>query len=146
MDNLPVNLEIEFDSEDNLKDYFRQFAVKLQKGDVVALHGTLGAGKTTIAREIIQALCGIDTIVQSPTFNILQVYDNTNPAIYHFDLYRLENENEAFELGIEEALAHHISIIEWPELFQRFLPSNSINIYLTVGADNKRCCKILANK
>lgn len=146
MDNCPVNLEIEFDSEGSLKDYFRQFATKLKKGDVVALHGTLGAGKTTIAREIIKSLCGLDTIVQSPTFNLLQIYDNNNPAIYHFDLYRLEDENEAFELGIEEALAHNISIIEWPELFQRFLPSNAINIYLTIVSSNKRICKIIANK
>lgn len=137
--------EIVFATESDMKAYFKEFAKRLGKSDVVALYGTLGAGKTTIARAIIQSLCGAGTIVQSPTFNILQVYDTSDFAIYHFDLYRLEDENEAFELGIDEALAHHLSIIEWPELFERLLPPHSIKIHLSINADNSRSCKIITN-
>lgn len=141
-----INEELEFDSEESLKDYFKQFAMHIKKGDIIALRGTLGAGKTTIAREIIQTICGEDTIVQSPTFNLLQVYDTPKFSIYHFDLYRLEDENEAFELGIDEAFTHHVSIIEWPELFEPFLPKNTINVYITVNNNDNRICKIITNQ
>lgn len=146
IDNNSTNKVIEFSSEVDMKAHFRELAATLKKGDVVALYGTLGAGKTTIAREMIQTICGTDTIVQSPTFNLLQVYDTPDFAIYHFDLYRLEDESEAFELGIDEALAHHVSIIEWPELFERFLPKNAIKIHVSITENNTRSCNIIANR
>ena len=133
---------VEFDTEEELKQYFSKFASKMTKGNVIALFGDLGAGKTTIAREIIQTLCGRETNVPSPTFNLLQTYELPDFTIYHFDLYRLESESEVFELGIEEAFAEHVSIIEWPEIFDRFLPNDTIKIRLSIAESGGRVCKI----
>lgn len=133
---------LRFQNEDSLKKYFKDFAKKLQPGDVVALYGTLGAGKTTIAREMIKSLCGEDIIVTSPTFNLLQTYDTADCTIYHFDLYRLSNASEVYELGIEEALDSHISIIEWPEIFEKNLPKNTIKIKIDIIDNADRLCII----
>src|SRR5271157_2974950 len=84
-------------------------------GDVVALSGELGVGKTAFARAFIRARCGADEEVPSPTFTLSQVYDGGGSAIWHFDLYRLAAAEEAWELGIEEAFSCGISLIEWPD-------------------------------
>ncbi|HEY1259264.1 MAG TPA: tRNA (adenosine(37)-N6)-threonylcarbamoyltransferase complex ATPase subunit type 1 TsaE, partial [Stellaceae bacterium] len=82
-------------------------------GDVIALEGELGSGKTTLARAFIAAR-GAGEEVPSPTFTLVQTYQAETVSIWHFDLYRLQAPEEAWELGIEEALADGISLIEWP--------------------------------
>ena len=77
----------------------------LRIGDVVALHGDLGAGKTCLARAVIQALGDPEEHVPSPTFTLVQTYDLPDFTLWHFDLYRLESADDAFELDIEEAFA-----------------------------------------
>ncbi len=83
--------------------------------DVFLLEGDLGLGKTTFARFFIQHLCGSHTIVPSPTFTLVQTYDSPKGIIYHYDLYRLENYEEVYELGIEESFYYGICLVEWPE-------------------------------
>ncbi len=90
-------------------------------GDIIALKGDLGAGKTTFARGFIRARGGTEE-VPSPTFTLVQVYELTSAAIWHFDLYRLKSPEEAWELDIEEAFAEGISLIEWPERLGPLLP------------------------
>src|SRR4051812_29949378 len=85
------------------------------RGDVVALTGALGAGKTSFARGFIAARAGRPIEVPSPTFTLVQTYDLPSGPIWHFDLYRLERPDDAIELGIDEAFADGISLIEWPE-------------------------------
>src|SRR5882672_4489738 len=80
-------------------------------GDVIALRGNLGAGKTTFARAFIRAR-GCAEEVPSPTFTLAQIYELASAAIWHFDLYRLESPEDAWELGIEEAFSDGISLIE----------------------------------
>lgn len=82
-------------------------------GEAILLTGPLGAGKSVLARGLIQALAGADEEVPSPTFTLVQFYE-TAPPIAHFDLYRLEGQGEALEIGLEEALDQGAALVEWP--------------------------------
>lgn len=115
-----------------------QFAARLarlaQRGDVIALKGELGRGKTTFARAFIRTRLGETLEVPSPTFTLVEIYGggDSAPAIWHFDLFRLNSPHEARELGFEEALADDISLIEWPERLGPLLPAERLE--LTFGA------------
>lgn len=113
-------------------------AAVLQPGDVVALSGGLGAGKTTFARALIRALAndtGLD--VPSPTFTLVQTYEGRLP-VAHFDLYRLGSVDELDELGLDEALAGGAALIEWPEKAAARLPANTLAIALAVDGGGRR--------
>jgi tRNA threonylcarbamoyladenosine biosynthesis protein TsaE len=102
-------------------------------GDVIALSGELGAGKTSFARAFIRARGG-DEAVPSPTFTLVQLYELPGAAVWHFDLYRLRHAEEAWELGIEDAFRDGISLIEWPERLGFLLPARRLGIALEFGA------------
>jgi tRNA threonylcarbamoyladenosine biosynthesis protein TsaE len=113
---------------------------------VIALKGDLGTGKTVFARAFIRALCGADTEVPSPTFTLVQTYDlDATGTLYHFDLYRLEDPEEALELDVDDAFADGISLIEWPERLGPFLPQEYLEVTLSYGGSEKhRQCAITA--
>ena len=90
-------------------------APRLRAGDVVYLHGDLGAGKSSLARGLIRALTSPDEDVPSPTFTLMQTYDAAAFNIVHLDLYRLKTPEESYELGLDDALANSVLIIEWPD-------------------------------
>lgn len=102
-------------------------------GDVLALSGDLGTGKTEFARAFIRTLTDVNEDVPSPTFTLVQTYAGNSGEIWHFDLYRLENPDEALELGIEDAFHDAISLIEWPERLGPHLPRGRLGIHLTVS-------------
>jgi len=102
----------------------------LQAGDIVALRGDLGMGKTTLVRGLVQAALGADTEVPSPTFTLVQTYDLDGLELWHFDLYRLESPEDVFELGIEEAFLDSVSLIEWPDRMGPYLPREHLDIEL----------------
>jgi tRNA threonylcarbamoyladenosine biosynthesis protein TsaE len=108
----------------------RRLAKLLRRGDVLALNGGLGVGKTTLARAIVEGLSPDSEDVPSPTFTLVQTYPVTlegGPAeLWHFDLYRLDRPDQVYELGIEEALAEAVSLIEWPELAAGLLPKERL--------------------
>ncbi|WP_321394565.1 tRNA (adenosine(37)-N6)-threonylcarbamoyltransferase complex ATPase subunit type 1 TsaE [Emcibacter sp.] len=111
----------------------------LRIGDILALEGDLGAGKTEFCRSLIHAL-GYAEDVPSPTFNLVQVYepapdDQTTPSVWHFDFYRLEEPEEAFELGIDEAFDLAVSLIEWPSKLGPYLPEGHLVIRLEIAGD-----------
>jgi tRNA threonylcarbamoyladenosine biosynthesis protein TsaE len=114
-------------------------AGQLRPGDVIGLSGDLGAGKTTLARALIRARVGVEE-VPSPTFTLLQVYGGPGGALWHFDLYRIADPAEAYELAIEDAFAEGISLIEWPEKLENALPDDWLEIRLEPGSapDSRR--------
>jgi tRNA threonylcarbamoyl adenosine modification protein YjeE len=109
-------------------------AAEARVGDVIALAGPLGAGKTAFARAFITALVGTPVEVPSPTFTLLQTYATPAATVWHFDLYRLERAEEAYELGIEEAFVDGISLIEWPERIAALLPAERLTVSLNEAA------------
>lgn len=116
-----------------------RLALLAAPGDVIALGGDLGAGKTEFARAFIRALTGPDEDVPSPTFTLVQTYEGQSGDIWHFDLYRLETAEEAFELGIEDAFHDGISLIEWPERLGPYLPRGRLEVRLeTLPGHNHR--------
>lgn len=109
----------------------------LQKGDIIALKGTLAAGKTTITKGIARSL-GIEEDVTSPTFTLISEYEGKMP-LYHFDVYRLDTIEDFINLGSEELLyGNGVSIIEWSEKIFSELPDYTISIHLETQSDNSR--------
>ncbi len=102
-------------------------ATHLRPGDIVLLKGNLGAGKTSFARGVIQALLD-GAEVPSPTFTLVQTYSAKDFEIWHFDLYRLQDESEIWELGIEEALESGVCLIEWPQSIAGLLSGAELEI------------------
>jgi tRNA threonylcarbamoyl adenosine modification protein YjeE len=109
-------------------------APELQAGDLVAMSGEIGAGKTTLARAILRAKLGDPELeVPSPTFTLVQTYETPRGAVWHFDAYRLARPEDAVELGIDEALSDGIVLVEWPERIAALLPEQRIEIALSAG-------------
>jgi len=114
-------------------------AKRLRPRDVVALQGGLGVGKTTLARAILRAAAGDPSlVVPSPTFTLVEVYDTSRGTFWHFDLYRLEQPDQVFELGWEEARADGIALVEWAERLGRLLPRERLTVMLAVEGDGRR--------
>jgi tRNA threonylcarbamoyladenosine biosynthesis protein TsaE len=112
----------------------RRLAGLARRGDMIALTGPLGAGKTTMARAFIRHLTNPAEEVPSPTFTLVQTYAGRSGAIWHFDLFRLTRPDEALELGLEDALAEGIVLIEWPERLGAALPARRLDVILDVAA------------
>ncbi|MCL4156849.1 UNVERIFIED_CONTAM: hypothetical protein GTU68_056638 [Idotea baltica] len=107
---------------------------ELRAGDVVALRGELGAGKTTLVRGLIQSLLGVQTEVPSPTYNLVQMYELDALTLWHFDLYRLETPDEVHELGWDDT-ADGAALIEWPDRAGRHLPDWRLDVTLEIVGD-----------
>jgi tRNA threonylcarbamoyladenosine biosynthesis protein TsaE len=110
-----------------------RIAALARPGDVIALNGELGAGKTSFARAFIRARGGTGE-VPSPTFTLVQVYELGESAVWHFDCYRLRRPEEAWELAIEDAFSDGISLIEWPERLGPLVPPRRLLISLCPGS------------
>lgn len=126
-----------------LDAYARRFAAGLAPGDVVALRGPLGSGKTTFVRALVRALHGSDAAVSSPTFIFRQRYDGT-PPIEHVDLYRIEDPvRELPDLALEEAFApDRIALVEWPDHAPDWLPENRIDVTIDGVGDGPRTIRV----
>ena len=107
-------------------------------GNVYCLYGDLGAGKTVFARAFIQSLTGAETEVPSPTFTLVQTYDTSKGPLYHFDLYRIQDPEEIYELGWDDALSDGIVLIEWPQRLGHALPARRTDVTLNTETDTSR--------
>lgn len=132
--------QIACSDEQETKRLAEKIASIAKQGDVFALFGTLGAGKSTFSRYFIQHLTHAED-VPSPTFTLVQTYESADFDIYHYDMYRLKQAEEAYELGIEEAFYQGVNLIEWPEKISSLLPRNIWKIEIDVK-ENKRLFSI----
>jgi tRNA threonylcarbamoyladenosine biosynthesis protein TsaE len=134
-----VTQEIISHSEEETIEAGKRFSLKLKKGDVVALHGDLGAGKTRFVKGISLGL-GIKELVASPTFVVVNEHHGGRIPLYHFDFYRLKSINEIDEIGFEEyVFGDGICVIEWAEMVQQKLPSQRYEVRFSLGnSENER--------
>ncbi len=125
-------IKINIQSELELARLAERIALIAKMQDVFFLEGDLGVGKTSFARAFIrQRMYDRDLVVSSPTFNIMHVYDQVHPHIYHYDLYRVENSADLDELGLDEFLSAGISLIEWPSKLVNYRVDNPVKITIS---------------
>jgi tRNA threonylcarbamoyladenosine biosynthesis protein TsaE len=112
------------------------FAARLRAGDTVLLSGPIGAGKSHFARAFIRARLGRSEEVPSPSFTLVQTYQ-ADVEIWHSDLYRLTHPDEVLELGLEDAFATAICLVEWPDRLGKFVPKQAISINFASEAEGR---------
>ncbi len=123
---------IDIDSQDELADVAERIVARLGAQPVAAFYGHMGAGKTTLIREIAAQL-GVGESVTSPTFALVNQYMTSGGRpVYHFDFYRIDRIEEAFDLGYEEYFySGYICLVEWPEKIGELLPADTLRIHIS---------------
>ena len=123
--------------------YIAEQVLKNSSSRILLFHGAMGSGKTTLIKELAKQL-GVEDVTSSPTFSLVNEYHSKEGVlVYHFDFYRIENEAEAYDMGIEEYFDRNAwCFIEWPEKVENLLPLESVAITLTINPDNSRTIQI----
>ena len=137
--------KIEIKSLDSIDTAAREFVEMMGDSTVFAFYGEMGAGKTTFINAVAKALGVEDDATGSPTFAIINEYrsDTTAELIYHFDLYRLENIEEAFDIGVEDYFdSGALCLLEWPERIEDILPDDTVRVTVRVNDDDSRTIEI----
>lgn len=138
---------ITIDSIDNIEVAAKEFIEYISKSslesNIFAFYGQMGAGKTTFIKAICNVL-GVEDLVSSPTFTIVNEYKSAKGfPIYHFDFYRINKLDEAYDIGIDEYFnGHGLCLIEWPEKITPLLPDDCINVTISVKEDLQRSIEI----
>lgn len=139
MTDKPISLLLDDDmATDRLA---RTFAGRCGKGDVLLLSGPIGAGKTHFARALIRARLGAEIEIPSPTFTLVQTYEDDTSAgcdIWHADLYRLSHSDEVIELGLQAAFDNALCLIEWPDRLGPLAPAGALHLDFAVAGDGRR--------
>ena len=130
-------MEIRF-KEADIRQAAQQFVEAMGDRKVFAFYGKMGAGKTTFIKAICEAL-GVEDVVTSPTFAIVNEYVTPKESVYHFDFYRIKNLREAYDIGTEEYFYSGCPcFIEWPELIEELLPEDTVRVCIEVHEDGSR--------
>lgn len=137
--------EIISNSPEETIEIGKQIGKGLKKGDVIVLTGDLGSGKTKLTEGILTYF-GLEKEISSPTFTIVNEYYTENLNIYHFDVYRLEEEEEFTAIGGEEYFEKGASIIEWGEMVESLLPNSYMQIIFTRDLENENSRKLIFEK
>ena len=140
------DFDFKSNSEIDTKKFAQKLSSKLKIGDIVVLSGELGSGKTKFTEGILEYF-NLQDEISSPTFTIVNEYHSNNLPIYHFDVYRLEDEDEFLAIGGEEYFDKGVSIIEWGESIEEILPKDYIKISFErdLTNENKRIINIECN-
>ena len=135
--------EITIHNEEQTRDFGLKLSERLEPGNILALIGDLGTGKTTLTKYIAEGL-GIKSHIVSPTFNIVKEYSEGRLPLFHFDVYRLADSDEMLDIGAEEYFYDKggICVIEWADIVEDILPEDTMYIYIEHGAsENERIYK-----
>lgn len=138
-------MKIEIPNREALPQAAKEFAAQMGDETVYAFYGEMGAGKTTFIGKLCRALGVEDDLANSPSFSIINEYrsDTTAELIYHFDLYRLENIDDALEIGVEDYFdSGALCLLEWPERIEALLPDDTVKVHITVNPDESRTLTI----
>ncbi|MBQ0079124.1 MAG: tRNA (adenosine(37)-N6)-threonylcarbamoyltransferase complex ATPase subunit type 1 TsaE [Eubacterium sp.] len=120
-------------NEEETNAFGAELAEKLKPGDVIAMVGDLGTGKTTLTKAIAKGL-GIEDVITSPTFTIVKEYDDGRLPLYHFDVYRIGDIDEMYELGYEEYFyGQGVSVVEWADIIEELIPEDAIRLNIEYG-------------
>ncbi|MGL5785980.1 MAG: tRNA (adenosine(37)-N6)-threonylcarbamoyltransferase complex ATPase subunit type 1 TsaE [Bacteroidales bacterium] len=136
-------MELQIKSLDTIQDTAREFIRQMGDSTVFAFHGEMGAGKTTFIKAMCEVL-GVEDVINSPTFAIVNEYrsDLTGELIYHFDFYRINKIEEAYDFGYEDYFfSGSLCFIEWPEKIEELLPGDVIDVYISENEDGTRTVK-----
>jgi len=143
MQNLAFSVQLS--SADDTAQWAARFGAMLRPGDVILMTGDIGAGKSFLARSIIQSHQSTPEDVPSPTFTLVQTYDTNLGEVWHADLYRLSGPDDIIELGLYDAFDTAICLIEWPDRLQELTPRTALNIAFAMGeTDDARILTITA--
>lgn len=132
-----MTLILHLATDDDTTRLGQTLAPLLAAGDTVLLSGPIGAGKTHLARALIQARLGRAEDVPSPSFTLVQTYDAGEVEIWHADLYRLSQPDEVWELGLDHAFATAICLVEWPDRLGSHLPPDAVSITLSHDGEGR---------
>lgn len=128
-------MNIDSYKEEDTFEIGRELGEKAKPGQVICLFGDLGAGKTVFTKGFAKGL-GIDDHINSPTFTILQVYDEGRIPLYHFDVYRIADVEEMYEIGYEDYFyGNGVCLIEWANIIEEILPTERITIHIEKDLD-----------
>jgi tRNA threonylcarbamoyladenosine biosynthesis protein TsaE len=135
-------MDVNFSLE-NINEAAKTFLEAIKEKKVIALHGEMGAGKTTFVHAICDVL-KVNDAVSSPTFPIINEYISAEgKAIYHLDLYRLKDDQEAINAGVEDCFySGNLCLVEWPEITPALFPDDTVHCYLSVSGENERRLEI----
>ena len=128
-----------FASQDDTARFAEALGAQLRPGDTILLEGDIGAGKTFLARALIQSLQDQAEDVPSPTFTLVQTYETSVGEIWHSDLYRIHSSDEIEELGLIDAFDTSICLIEWPDRLGDLTPTNALKIALRTDKTDLHC-------
>ena len=131
-------MRIEIKNQDSIKEAAQQFIREMGDSRVFAFYGKMGAGKTTVIKAICEEL-GVEDVITSPTFAIVNEYEAPDTTIYHFDFYRIKKLEEVYDMGYEDYFyGGGLCFIEWPELIEELLPEDALRITITEQTDGSR--------
>lgn len=136
-------MEFRIESLDKINETAKAFINAMGDNTVFAFHGEMGAGKTTFIKAVCETL-GVDDVINSPTFAIVNEYRSASgELIYHFDFYRINKIEEAYDFGYEDYFySGSLCFIEWPERVESLLPADAVNVRITINPDDSRTVRI----